>query len=356
MMEQEIIPYRYKSPNDSLTDMKHSTTNLSGEFSQICETHIRPKEPFRYLLPPFIIRVDTGTEAILNPIYNHNPAPKKNNRGRKPKTKKISKRAPGGIFESEIQFCVLSHVPGKPFKIKCFKTGKFQIPGVRDPYWRDAADPLYLLMQYFQFIFELKEPIRIVQLQSIMTNMGCQINLNGGRICLNKCHNIIEYYKNNNPDYEDIAELIDTLPIENTNVKTIVKSYLEKNRMDISLIVYNAEENRGVKFRVARPAYGSFINPEMKKKTREDSITVEILQSAKIGISGGKVLHQIEELYEWVAWLVHKYKDNIIKNFENVEEVETDNDPSSHNNDISLLESNMASLFDNFDNSSSNQF
>lgn len=286
------------------TELLPSTLTAKGKFNNIC---FNEEEIIDMLTVPdggYILKIGCNYGEIINknPGYAK-PLPRIriSNRGRKPKTKPKSKRklqGSGRYFSSQMTFEIYNEDNGKIYKIKLFRNGGFQVPGVNKPDMSDLIKPICILRDYLRDEF-LDESINVVYFISVMRNYICKINNNQLLIRLNELETLFKQYKDeydNNPIYDLVDNInIDIIP----NIKNEIKEYIgEKNNIiGMAEIQNNCERYFGLILKFYRP-----VPWKMNKRT-----TIKILRSGKINIDGG---NSIEEAYELYHWLEHIFVDN----------------------------------------------
>lgn len=179
--DQKLIEYKAKQQLFSV--IKNSTSCVDGNLSGV-SFH---EEDFTACLDPNlaihgsarVVIVDSNYGKFIRDGYTGLVKKPKSNRGRKPKQKEKTGRkvqGNGSKFNSCIQFTVLGTVPPiddmeeriKEYKIKLFRNGKFQIPGVLTEDMSDAKNPLDDLIEYLDAYF--LEPIQLIRLVPVMRN------------------------------------------------------------------------------------------------------------------------------------------------------------------------------------------
>jgi len=181
----------YMAEENLFTAILNSTSCVDGVLKNV-EFH---EQDFTECLNPFyaepgcgrdnVVIVDSNWGRYVREGYTGVAARVKSNRGRKPKQKVRKNRkvqGNGSKFNSCIQFAVLSDPDaigkGKEYKIKVFRNGKFQIPGVLTEDMSDVQQPLKDLATYLDAYF--LDPVEIVSIASVMRNY--KFNLKVGKI------------------------------------------------------------------------------------------------------------------------------------------------------------------------------
>jgi hypothetical protein len=171
----------YKEEEHLFSEMLNSTCCVEGVFSNVT---FHEQDFTEYLDPLYaepgdgrdnIVLVDSNWGRYMKEGYVGTVARVKSNRGRKPKpkTKKNRKvQGNGSKFNSCIQFSVLCDAEsigkGKEYKIKVFRNGKFQVPGILTEDMSDTIQPLTDLAMYLDAYF--LDPVEVCNLKSYMRN------------------------------------------------------------------------------------------------------------------------------------------------------------------------------------------
>jgi hypothetical protein len=287
------------------TELTPSTITAKGEFNNIC---FNEESIINMLSTPnggYIISIGCNYGVITNPCPNYAPIIKKprlSKRGRKPKIKIISKRklqGTGNYFSSQITFEIYNPDTNKIYKIKLFRNGGFQVPGVKRPDMKDLIMPLTILRDYLRTEF-LDDNIEISYIISVMRNYICRISDHSNKIRLNSLETLLNQIKDNKflkKKYNIIDNWLSIIP--NVNIINNIKKYIGIiDPIGIAEIQHNSERYFGLIIKFYRP-----VPWEPNKRT-----TIKILRSGKINIDGGNSINEVYELY---YWLENLFSDNI---------------------------------------------
>lgn len=301
--------------NDIFTPLISSTLTIKGSFSNIL---FDEEELIHKLDIPdggYILKICCNYGEIFNKNPDYIPPLPKvrlSNRGRKPKIKKQTKRklqGSGKYFSSQITFEIYNPDNNKVYKIKLFRNGGFQIPGVNKPDISDLVKPITILNNYLIEQFSNKN-IKVNYLISVMRNYICKLVSDTQFIKLNEFETIL---KNNKKKYliNYIYQFLDTnkdklLKKYGIELKTnnIIKEYIgeHENIIQLAEMQNNCERYFGLIIKFNRP-----VPWKLNKKT-----TIKILKSGKINIDGSNSIKESIELYIWLITIFIKYKNEII--------------------------------------------
>jgi hypothetical protein len=259
----------------------------------------------------------------LDLIINKNI--KESNRGRKPKEKKKNKRkiqGTGKYFSSQITFEVFNKNNSKIYKIKIFRNGNFQIPGVKTPDMTDLLEPLTCLKKYFNHIID--EDVNISYILSVMRNYTCRVKNIDLTILLDNLEEVFNLEKNSELDTNyNIYYNLCRKYVNNKFAKNIIY-YLDTSSIDtICEINNNCERYPGLLIKFNKPTP----NKENKK------LTIKILSSGKINFDGGNSELEVIELYYWLQYIFGKYWDDIIfdpEKYYHIDNFESDDSASGY--------------------------
>lgn len=239
---------------------------------------------------------------------------KNSTRGRKPKDKKKAKRKIQGTglhFSSQISFNIYNYHNNNITKIKLFRNGEYQIPGVKRPDMSDVFDSILLLKNYLNYVkdkeyqnTDLDTPIvKIPYLISVMRNYICRIADPNIMLKLNSLKDILYFEKGMSiPQipFKEFTTFLDTFQLSN-EMRYKVFRYCNVGFYKISEIAYDNEKYQGILVKFLRP----IPNKEQKK------ITVKILSSGKINQDGCTSEIEVYEIYYWMQYIFRKYWDEI---------------------------------------------
>lgn len=245
-----------------------------------------------------IMEINSSAGKSVNPNYPP-PAPStKTKRGRKKKVK-TTDRCKGGHFGSQMQSVIASTFkPGKVYKVKCFKTGTGQVPGVLDPYYDDVMPAIEELRQFICSTVGGEFPINYIR--PLMRNYVSFINEIDYIIDLRKFTTFITDYCQNGVEYKEFEEIIGKHFAP--DITNQIMARIPINRMHISRIQYDPEKYSGVKLSMFRPVHGA-----STLKEKEKILTIKVLQSGKINFDGNRYIWEIEAVFEWLSYLFGRY-------------------------------------------------
>ena len=229
----------------------------------------------------------------------------KKNTYKEKKESKRKKQGTGLYFNSQITFDIFNKTNQKVSKIKLFRNGTFQIPGVKFPDMRDIIDPLIVLRDYWNHT----HPNNYTDISYILSNMRnykCHLADPSLTILLNKLEDIL-YFEKDLPKYP-VDNNIYYKILEKMNLSKKINekifNYMPYSFFTISEINNNPERYPGLLIKFNRPI------PSKENK----KITVKILSSGKINFDGGNSELEIYELYYWLQHIFIKYWNEIIYN------------------------------------------
>jgi hypothetical protein len=263
-----------------------------------------------------IQKIGCNYGEILNPNYEIPKPIQKSGRGRKPKPKTKSKRktqGTGAYFSSQITFQIRNPENNINYKIKLFRNGKFQVPGIKDPSMCDLILPIKILKQYLEKTFN--KEICIMDFSAVMRNYKCKLLNENLYVDLEELERIINKEKKQSKIKPYVNYLTEFIP---DKFKLELKKYIGKtNILNIAELTYNNDRCFSLNIKFYRP-----MPDDRDKKT-----TVKLLKKGKINFDGGNSEFEIEELYYWLQ-LIYINNPSIIvdvekiKNEYNKEEIE----------------------------------
>ncbi len=280
------------------TELVPSTLTAKGAFNGVI---FNEEEIIDMLSIPnggYIIQIgcNYGVLKNPNPLYTA-PAVKTrvSKRGRKPKTKPKTKRklqGSGKFFSSQITFEIYNPDNKKVYKIKLFRNGGFQVPGIKRPDMKDLIKPIRILRDYLRDEF-VDESIEVQYFISVMRNYICKLRDENLLIRINDLENLFKTQKESTT-INPICNYVDKLPdsvVE--SIKSLMKDYIGKkvNMIGIAEIQNNCERYFGLILKFYRP-----VPWKLTKRT-----TIKVLRSGKINIDGSNSIEESYELYHWMA-------------------------------------------------------
>lgn len=285
--------------SDLFTDLIASTLTAQGEMTGIL---FNEKDLFGKLPAPtgHITMIGCNYGEIFNPLYeSKNKEKKQSIRGRKPKPKLKMKRktqGTGKYFSSQITFPI--EYLGTVYKIKLFRTGVFQVPGVRNPNMYDLVVPIHELKCYLENVFHTS--IQITNFTAVMRNYKVRLTNYYYHVDLEKLENIIIAEKKSHKYDEFLDYMLDGVDSELiADIKHYIGNY---NPLQIAEMTYNTDRCFCLIIKFYRPSFGS-----PGKKT-----TVKLLKKGKINFDGGNSEQEIKELYYWLRYLYVKHASEIL--------------------------------------------
>lgn len=227
-------------------------------------------------------------------------------RGRKPKKKNTKRKiqGTGKYFSSQISFEVYNMHNNKITKVKIFRNGCYQIPGVKRPNMSDLVDSITLLKTYLNSIsLDLDKVVDIPYIISVMRNYTCRIVDTNITIILTKLEDILYFEKNmklTSAPFDNYLQFLGKLQLSD-KAKFNVLKYCNVGFYQISEISLNGERYPGLLVKFLR----SIPNKKNKK------LTIKVLSSGKINIDGATSELEVYEVYYWFQYIFAKYWDEI---------------------------------------------
>jgi hypothetical protein len=224
----------------------------------------------------------------------------------KVKTKKIKntgrkKQGTGLYFSSQVTFDIYNETNNKISKIKLFRNGNFQVPGVKCPDMRDLIAPTKRIAEYWNYVHKQEKPARIDYFLSNMRNYKCNIAGNV-TVLLNQLEDVL-YTEKELPVLPNPAEWLPILKkLRLEKYAPSIFRYMNTSLFEIGEISNNSERYPGILIKFNRPI------PSKKNK----KLTIKILGSGKINFDGGNSGLEIKELYYWLQYIFSKYWNEIV--------------------------------------------
>ncbi len=283
-----------------------------------------------YDLPNEILKAGCNYGEKFGPLYKPPVEKKKSSRGRKPKNKKNTKRkkqGTGKYFCSQVTFEI------KPeddiYKIKLFRTGCFQAPGVVNPNMSDLIAPIEIMRKYLADL--LGEEVEIESFHAVMRNYKCRLNNINYHVDLTELESVIIQEKQAPIFGLYVEYMLQTVEGKYTDiVRNMLRGY---NIIDIAEIKYNPDKCGSLNVKFNRPSY-----LKSTKKT-----TVKLLKRGKINFDGGNSEQEIRELYLWLQYIYNKYHKRILFDITKIKNEDTD---TSSCDEISIYETSEESESD----------
>lgn len=283
------------------TDIEPSTLTAQGSMSNVS---FDEREIFDMLSDPKdnILMIGCNYGEKFNPTYVIPEVAPRSGRGRKPKPKPKTQRKPQGsgkYFSSQITFLIKHPESSIIYKIKLFRNGVFQVPGIKDPSMSDLVKPICILRDYLAYNFD--EDVQVLNFRAVMRNYKSKLIDSTVHIDLEeleKCINRHKSFQRFLPMLKKILKPIDPKFMDKT-LKYIGKT----NPLNIAEITYNTDRCFSLILKFYRPT-----SSDMTKKT-----TVKLLKrGGKINFDGGNSELEILELYYWIQYIYTIHQKDII--------------------------------------------
>jgi len=236
-----------------------------------------------------------------NSKYEKPKIQKKSGRGRKPKPKEQPKRRSQGngkYFSSQITFVIKHPDNGVDYKIKLFRNGVFQVPGIKDPSMSDLIKPIEILRKYLAYNFA--EDVQVLNFTAVMRNYKSKLINESLFVDLITLESIIEKLKRFSSFDPFIRYTCRTF--NKPQIEKVMKFVGKTNPLNIAEITYNTDKCFCLNLKFYRP-----IPDDIDKKT-----TVKLLKKGKINFDGGNSEYEMLELYHWLEYIYYTYKDKIL--------------------------------------------
>jgi hypothetical protein len=350
ILEKSIKYYQESLTKEKkmFTELVPSTLTAKGKFSNIS---FNEEEIIDFMTIPnggYILQICCNYGVLVNINPNYTPPPVKirlSNRGRKPKTKPKSKRklqGTGAYFSSQITFEIYNPDNAMIYKIKLFRNGGFQVPGVMKPDITDLLKPIQVLQKYLRNEF-MDENIQVQYFISVMRNYICRLINPDLLIRLNDLETLFKTQKENFNNNQEIFNIIDSNDFSCVDIiKHEIKEYIgsKHNPVGLAEIQNNCERYFGLIIKFYRP-----VPWKLEKRT-----TIKILRSGKINFDGGNSEEELRELYYWLEFMFFRYYSNIVFDPANVAASSTDDESGVSIYDDDLYTDNKEEELTDLDN------
>jgi hypothetical protein len=226
---------------------------------------------------------------------------RKSGRGRKPKPKAQPKRRSQGngrYFSSQITFVIRHPDSLVDYKIKLFRNGVFQVPGIKNPSMTDLVKPIEILRDYLAYNFA--EDVQVMNFMAVMRNYKAKLlneSLYVDLIALESYINSLKSFANFDPYIRYECRSM-TKPQINKLIKFVGKT----NPLNIAEITYNTDKCFCLNLKFYRP-----IPCDQTKKT-----TVKLLKKGKINFDGGNSELEMLELYHWLEHIYSTHPEMLV--------------------------------------------
>lgn len=360
---------------DILTDLTISTISMNGTISNVSPDD---KEDINDLIcMDRIVEISNNFKCITTPEYeeykkNHTKKQRDTEKSKSKKKKKARKhisesKGDNTHQSSQITFVIRSDILDvegnhRYYKIKLFRKGAVQIPGVIDESYEDIGMALNVLVNYLRIVYENDE-IRMTELYTSMKNYICKLVYDHFRFNLTKLRDEFNTYKNQNPFKQDVLDLLfnmgfpiieaDTeedsdfhssdddgfidvgLPKKPTvtNIKKIKRYKMDGIRDIIRIMCGHTKEQiaevikdtdksvSSVSIKFYRIAPNVFRVPRGKDPKRT---TIKIMQSGKVNFEGGNGYTEIAMLRKWLMEFVKVRSDIVLGTIKQPYVIESD--------------------------------
>lgn len=268
-----------------------STSPLHFLEKDIIEHIIRCAVP----LPDTIQLVGCNYGEYKHP--NYVPPKKKgaSGRGRKPKLKKKRTRRTQGngrYMFSQLTIEVVHPVSRSILKIKVFRTGVIQCPGVVMPNLQDLVDAIQVVQEYLSSVFG--RLIKMSHVVALMRNYIWRMRNFDYHISLERLVDIIRAEKRSDANLAFLDYMIADVP---DRFRGRVRKFIgDINPMNIAEVTYNKDRcfYLLIKFWRATP----------HKKARK--LTCKLMKSGRLNFDGGLTSRQLNEVFLWLQDLYYR--------------------------------------------------
>lgn len=291
-----------------------STLTAQGELTGVEFLEKDLIERFKKPEPPIMMIGCNFGEHISDGYVPPPPKVKKPNKNSKDKEKTKRKVTGNGkYFASQISFYIKHPKTNVLYKIKLFRNGVFQVPGVTTPSMKDLIIPIQLMRNYIQPYFD--KEIQILDFMAVMRNYKTKLLNKHLHVDLELLEELLYKEKiitDKHPAHAPFYRIL------SSNMLDRLKKYLPKcNPMRIAEITYNTE--RCISLIV------KFNRPSLLDKTKQ--VTVKLLKKGKINFDGGNSEIEIQELYAWFEYIYNLHCKDIlcdIRQIKNTSDTDTD--------------------------------
>lgn len=257
-----------------------------------------------------IILIGCNFGEKYNAEYQEPEPVQKSGRGRKPKPKIKTKRrsqGSGKYFSSQITFVIRHPTSGTHYKIKLFRNGVFQVPGVKDPSMQDLVAPVQILRDYLSYNFG--EDVQILNFMAVMRNYKAKLIDESLRVDLVYLEDIIDFYKS----YRLFIPFVrhELAPLHKKSRMKAEQFIRKSNLLNVAETNYNTDKCFCLNLKFYRPMPN---DPE--KKT-----TVKLLKKGKINFDGGNSEYEMLELYYWLEYVYSTFQSEILVDVDRITNV-----------------------------------
>ena len=349
-IKQMIVTSKYISSitdpsiNDIITPIEPTISVIVSQLKSV--SFNEEKDEAKFPIPSNNINmVSCNYWAKQSPTYVEPKAKVKSNRGRKPRAKKPkTRRTPGNGKHFASCVCISIKKPARfinkgtnpncvTFKPKLYRNGRVGISDIKHPKYEDV---LYIMNEITQYLQPVFQDIEFTNNLLVLQNFKCILQNNmdneqkstllidvgkfkdvaviekqlfGGPRNMYRRHVINKVLlkclrkHDTRTHYSSHATGHDTdYDTEYDNILSIIHSYVGGFN-EIKEISYDAERNPALTIKFSRP-----IITDIKSK----KVTVKLLSSGKINFDGCNDIHEAQELYAWVKYIITTYPSVIL--------------------------------------------
>jgi hypothetical protein len=327
--------FKSLTKNDIITELSSSTISVTGRISNIDIDDIAIIKQLPAPQCDYIVKIGSNGGVIMNPRHDELTAhlvKKVKKRIVKKKPKKITSRNQNGYFPSAVQFEIFDDPRQRIFKIKLFRNGRIQIPGVKDRNLMDIFGPLQRMRLYLQHALERN--VEVMYLCTVMRNYISHLSNKDLAIFIDKVKEIIAKIKTYPiVSTEEMQSLVKELPKVGgrNDLKAIMD--LGKSNLVINEMLLDKEKRNELNIKFNRPI----------KSDPNRQIGVKILQSGKIDFDGNEL--EVQELYNWVVFLLKANWDTVIYDpdvFEATVSSDSDDYPALYDDELDEADSSSS--------------
>ncbi len=278
----------YKSvfPRVLFGELDLSTIAVVGKLTNVALVEERIINYIKFV--PGVVRVVACGKAIANPDVPQ------------PANQKIPSEKP---FRSCITVEVMSPVnPDKIYKIKVFRNGTVQVPGIINTDKSDVIAPLKIAYSFLRKTLD-RDDIEIEYIMATMENFSCIIQNPDLGIIIGALKNCMtREYRLQQIAITDMVEIYDRVrtKVDARNAFVFLKFY-DRTPMPIKLPKRNEQKTSGLLIQINR--YDS---------TDKKDLTIRTLTSGKITFNGGNSRIEVLSSYYWLNFVLSKYYEILV--------------------------------------------
>ncbi len=356
--------------SDLLTDLSISTISMNGSIE-----HIDPDEREdikRFKCVDRIVEISNNFHRISTPEYEEYKRIHKKKQRDTEKSKKKNKKNKKQVASetkgdnthqsSQITFVIKSDKPcargdtsgPRHYKIKLFRKGAIQIPGVVSESYDDIGNALNLLVNYLRLVYK-DDRIRMTELYTSMKNYICRLVYDHFRFNLNKLRAAFDSYKRDNPFKQDVLNLLYMLDFpyvveesdddsdfhssdddgfidlglpkkpllvtvsakkvrrySDTGIRDMIRIMCGHTQEQIAEVIKDTDKSvSSVSIKFYRIASNVFRVARGKDPKRT---TIKIMQSGKVNFEGGNGYDEIAALRLWLMKFVRLRQNDVLGN------------------------------------------